>query len=71
MEYRQLGRSGLMVPVLSLGTGTFGGTNGFFQRWGQVQVEEATRMVDLSLGHGMNFFDTSDVYSDGAAEGNQ
>jgi aryl-alcohol dehydrogenase-like predicted oxidoreductase len=68
MEYRQLGRSGLIVPVLSLGTGTFGGTNEFFQRWGQIQVEEATRMVDLSLDHGMNFFDTSDVYSDGAAE---
>jgi len=68
MEYRKLGGSGLMVPALSLGTGTFGGTNVLFEKWGQVQVEEATSMVDLSLAHGLNFFDTSDVYSDGAAE---
>jgi aryl-alcohol dehydrogenase-like predicted oxidoreductase len=43
MEYRQLGRSGLKVPVLSLGTGTFGGTNEFFQRWGQTDVAQAKR----------------------------
>jgi aryl-alcohol dehydrogenase-like predicted oxidoreductase len=68
MEYRKLGGSGLMVPALSLGTGTFGGTNEFFEKWGRIQVEEATGMVDLSLAHGLNFFDTSDIYSDGAAE---
>jgi aryl-alcohol dehydrogenase-like predicted oxidoreductase len=68
MEHRQLGRSGLMVPVLSLGTGTFGGTNEFFQRWGQTQAEEARRMVDLCLDHGLNFFDTADIYSEGASE---
>jgi aryl-alcohol dehydrogenase-like predicted oxidoreductase len=68
MEYRQLGRSGLMVPVLSLGTGTFGGTNEFFQRWGQTQADEARRMVDLCLDHGLNFFDTADIYSEGASE---
>jgi diketogulonate reductase-like aldo/keto reductase len=62
MEYRQLGRSGLKVPAFSLGTATFGGTNEFFQRWGQTGVEEATRMIDLSLDNGLNFFDTSDVY---------
>ena len=40
MEYRQLGGSGLYVPVLCLGTATFGGTNGF-EGWGHTQVEEA------------------------------
>ncbi|HTH94898.1 MAG TPA: aldo/keto reductase [Rhodocyclaceae bacterium] len=68
MEYRQLGRSGLKVPILSLGTGTFGGSNEFFKRWGSTQVEEAKRLVDVSLEHGVNFFDTADVYSDGASE---
>lgn len=68
MEYRQLGRSGLKVPALSFGTGTFGGTNEFFQRWGQTDVSEATRLVDLCLDAGVNFFDTADVYSQGASE---
>ena len=68
MEYRQLGRSGLKVPVLSFGTGTFGGTTEFFQRWGQTDVAEATRMVDLCLDAGVNFFDTADVYSQGGSE---
>ena len=68
MEYRQLGRSGLQVPVLSFGTGTFGGTNDFFRRWGQSDVAEATRLVDVCLDAGLTFFDTADVYSDGASE---
>lgn len=68
MEYRQFGRSGLTVPVLSFGTGTFGGTNPFFERWGQTDVAEATRMVDLCLASGVNFFDTADIYSAGASE---
>ena len=68
MEYRQFGRSGLKVPVLSLGTGTFGGNNEFFQRWGQTDVAEASRMVDLCLDAGVNFFDTADIYSQGASE---
>ena len=68
MEYRQFGRSGLTVPVLSFGTGTFGGTNEFFQRWGQTDVSEATRMVDLCLDSGVSFFDTADIYSAGASE---
>jgi aryl-alcohol dehydrogenase-like predicted oxidoreductase len=68
MEYRQLGHSGLKVPVFSLGTATFGGTNEFFKHWGQTQVDEAARMVDLCLDHGINFFDTADIYSDGASE---
>jgi aryl-alcohol dehydrogenase-like predicted oxidoreductase len=68
MEYRQLGRSGLKVPVLSLGTGTFGGSNEFFRKWGQTDVAEATRMVDLCIEAGVNFFDTADVYSQGVSE---
>lgn len=68
MEYRNLGNSGLKVPVLSLGTGTFGGTNEFFQRWGQTDVKEASRLIDLCLERGVNFLDTADVYSQGASE---
>jgi len=68
MEYRYLGNSGLKVPVLSLGTGTFGGTNEFFQRWGQTDVDEATRLIDICLESGINFFDTANVYSLGDAE---
>lgn len=68
MDYRQFGRSGLTVPVLSFGTGTFGGTNEFFQRWGRTDVDEATRMVDLCLDSAVNFFDTADIYSAGASE---
>ncbi len=68
MEFRQFGRSGLKVPVLSFGTGTFGGSNEFFQRWGQTDVAEASRLVDVCLEAGVNFFDTADVYSQGAAE---
>jgi aryl-alcohol dehydrogenase-like predicted oxidoreductase len=68
MEYRQLGRSGLAVPVLSFGTGTFGGSNEFFQRWGKTDVDEATRLVDICLDAGVTFFDTADAYSEGASE---
>ena len=68
MEYRQLGGSGLKVPVLAFGTATFGGGNEFFKMWGSTQVEEATRLVDIALDAGVNFFDTADVYSNGMAE---
>jgi aryl-alcohol dehydrogenase-like predicted oxidoreductase len=68
VEHRQLGRSGLFVPVLSLGTGTFGGSNEFFAKWGQTDVQEATKLVDVCLDAGLNFFDTADIYSAGASE---
>ena len=68
MDYRQLGRSGLKVPVLSFGTGTFGGANEFFERWGKTDVDEATRLVDICLDAGLTFFDTADIYSNGASE---
>jgi aryl-alcohol dehydrogenase-like predicted oxidoreductase len=68
MEYRQLGDSGLRVPVLSFGTATFGGGNEFFKAWGSTEVEEARRMVNLCLDSGVNLFDTSNVYSNGTSE---
>ncbi|HET6542136.1 MAG TPA: aldo/keto reductase [Chryseolinea sp.] len=68
MEYRQLGDSGLRVPVLSFGTATFGGGNEFFKAWGNTEVREATRLVNLCLDAGVNLFDTSNVYSMGIAE---
>jgi aryl-alcohol dehydrogenase-like predicted oxidoreductase len=68
MEFRQLGRSGLKVPVLSFGTGTFGGGNEFFRAWGASDVAEATRLVDICLDGGVNLFDTADIYSDGLSE---
>lgn len=68
MEYRQLGGSGLFVPVLSFGTATFGGGNSFFKAWGSTQVDEASRLIHLCMDSGVNFFDTADIYSDGMAE---
>lgn len=68
MEYRQLGNSGLRVPVLSFGTATFGGGDDFFKAWGSTQVDEATRLVNLCLDAGVNLFDTANVYSLGASE---
>lgn len=69
MEYRQLGRSGLKVPVLSFGAATFGGAqHEFFKNWGDTDVKEATRLVDICLEAGMNFFDTANIYSAGASE---
>ncbi len=68
MEYRQLGKSGLQVPVLCLGTGTFGGTNEFFKTWGSTDVAEARELVDVCMDAGVNFFDTADVYSEGRSE---
>src|SRR4029077_14863060 len=68
MEFRQLGGSGFKVPVLSLGTGTFGAGNEFFRAWGASDVKHATLLVDICLENGLNMFDSADVYSAGAAE---
>ncbi len=68
MEHRQLGRSGFKVPVLSLGTGTFGGNNEFFKSWGDTDAKGATRLIDICLEAGLNFFDSADIYSNGLAE---
>jgi len=69
MEFRRLGNSGFKVPLLSFGTGTFGGGNNeFFKAWGSSDVAEATRLVDICLEAGVNMFDTADVYSSGSSE---
>src|SRR5437773_5915733 len=68
MEFRQLGKSGLKVPVLSFGTGTFGGGTEFFKAWGASDVAEATRLVDVCLEAGLTLFDSADIYSNGMAE---
>ncbi|MDE1995220.1 MAG: aldo/keto reductase [Rhizobiaceae bacterium] len=68
MEYRSLGHSGLKVPVLSFGAGTFGGSGPLFSNWGTSDAQEARRLVDICLEAGVNLFDTADVYSAGASE---
>ncbi len=67
MEYRQLGRSGLRVSTLTLGTATFGG-RGALSVWGNTDVAGARRLIDLSLDAGVNLLDTADAYSDGLSE---
>lgn len=66
-DARFLGGSGLRVPVLTLGTMTFGGA-GRHASMGAVQAGQARRMVDICLDRGVNFFDTADVYSAGLSE---
>ena len=68
MQYRFLGRSGLKVPELCFGTGTFGGSNEFFKSWGETQDKEAAHLIDICMEAGCNFFDTADIYSDGQSE---
>jgi aryl-alcohol dehydrogenase-like predicted oxidoreductase len=68
MEYRQLGGSGLKVPVLSFGTATFGGSNEFFKGFGGTEAAGASRLVDICLDAGLTMFDSADVYSAGQAE---
>src|SRR5277367_6334531 len=68
MDYNRLGLSGLRVPALSFGTGTFGGSNDFFKAWGSTDSAGASRLIDVCLDHGVSLFDTADVYSDGLSE---
>jgi len=67
MEYRQLGRSGLRVSTLTMGTMTFGG-KGWAKTVGDLGVSEARRLVDICIDSGVNLIDTADVYSSGASE---
>ncbi|WP_315834706.1 aldo/keto reductase [Bradyrhizobium prioriisuperbiae] len=68
MDYRTLGASGLKVPALSFGAGTFGGTGPLFGAWGTTDAAEARRLIDICLDAGVTLFDTADVYSNGASE---
>lgn len=68
MEYRNLGASGLKVPTLSFGTGTFAGQGPLFGAWGSTDAAQARRLIDICLEAGVTLFDSADVYSDGAAE---
>lgn len=67
MDYRTLGRSGLKVSAITMGTFTFGGV-GPFGRVGNQGVAEARRLVDLAIDHGVNLFDCANMYSGGTAE---
>ncbi len=68
MEFRRLGASGIKVPALSFGTGTFGGRGALFGAWGTTDVQEARHLVDICLDADVIMFDTADVYSNGASE---
>ena len=68
MEYRFLGASGFKVSALGFGAGTFGGKGAFFSAWGDTNVAQARRIIDMCLEAGVSFFDTADVYSDGESE---
>src|ERR1700733_3379284 len=68
MEYRLLGGSGLKVSALSFGTATFGGSNEFFKGFGETEIEEARRLIDICFEAGVNLFDTADGYSEGRSE---
>ncbi len=67
MEYRFLGRSGLRVSAFSFGALTFGGA-GHFKYLGEVQVDEARRLIDICIDAGVNLFDTANMYSEGQSE---
>jgi aryl-alcohol dehydrogenase-like predicted oxidoreductase len=68
MEYRYLGHSGFKLPALGFGAGTFGGKGPLFSAWGNTDIAEAKRLIDICLDVGVNLYDTADVYSDGASE---
>jgi aryl-alcohol dehydrogenase-like predicted oxidoreductase len=67
MEYRQLGRSGLRISKLTMGTMTFGG-RGNFRTVGTTDLDGARRQIDMAMDAGVNLIDTADIYSGGAAE---
>ncbi len=68
MRHRPLGRTGLFVSELCLGTMTFGGTEGMWAKIGELQQADAERLVGQAIDAGINFIDTADVYSGGASE---
>jgi aryl-alcohol dehydrogenase-like predicted oxidoreductase len=67
MNYRQLGKSGLLVSELCFGTMSFGGS-GYWKVVGNLDYQNSKRLVDIAIAAGVNFFDSADVYSHGQAE---
>ena len=67
MEYRTLGRSGLKVSAITMGTFSFGGVGGFAKVASQ-GVAEARRLIDVCVDGGVNLFDTANMYSLGRSE---
>ena len=68
MRNHPLGRTGLFVSELCLGTMTFGGTDGIWSQIGDLQQGDAERLVGQAIDAGINFIDTADVYSEGVSE---
>lgn len=68
MRYNPLGRTGLFVSELCLGTMTFGGSEGIWRQIGALQQADAEKLIGQAIDAGINFIDTADVYSDGLAE---
>ena len=68
MRYNQLGRTGLHVSEICLGTMTFGGQGGLWGAIGDLKTDEAARLIERALSGGVNFIDTADVYSEGRSE---
>ena len=67
MKYNQLGKTGVLISELCLGTMTFGGS-GYWKAIGQLPEDEVTHLVEVAVGKGINFFDTANAYSEGLAE---
>ena len=67
MEYRTLGRSGLKISTMTMGTMTFGGAGGF-AKVGNTGLDDARRLIDLCIDSGINLIDTANVYSGGVSE---
>jgi aryl-alcohol dehydrogenase-like predicted oxidoreductase len=68
MHYNKLGRTGLFVSELCLGTMTFGGQGGIWSQIGSLQQDDADRLIGKAVDAGINFIDTADVYSEGRSE---
>jgi aryl-alcohol dehydrogenase-like predicted oxidoreductase len=67
MEYRTLGRSGLKISTMTMGTMTFGGVGGF-AKVGNTDLQGARRLIDLCIDSGINLLDTANAYSGGLSE---
>ena len=68
MKYNTLGDTGLFVSELCLGTMTFGGGEGMWQKIGKLQQDDATELLRAAIDAGVNFVDTADVYAEGLSE---